>query len=43
MKSKLTIIFLVVVSLFAVSVPLFPHHGNAAYATGTKVSRIKSA
>jgi len=35
MKSKLTIIFLVVVSLFTVSFPLFAHHGNAAYATGT--------
>jgi hypothetical protein len=38
MKSKLTIIFLVVVGLFTVSFPLFAHHGNAAYATGTKIT-----
>jgi hypothetical protein len=43
MRSKVATIFLIAVSLFAVSVPLFPHYGNAAYATGTKVSRIKSA
>src|SRR6201981_2683709 len=37
MKNKVTIIFLMVVGLFTVSVPLFAHHGNAAYATGTKI------
>jgi len=37
MKNKGTIIFLVVVGLFTVSFPLFAHHGNAAYATGTKI------
>ena len=38
MKNKATIIFLMVVGLFTVSVPLFAHHGNAAYATGTKIT-----
>ena len=38
MKNKVTIIFLMVVGLFTVSVPLFAHHGNAAYATGTKIT-----
>jgi len=38
MKNKGTIIFLVVVGLFAVSFLLFAHHGNAAYATGTKIT-----
>ena len=38
MRRKVATILLMAVSLFAVSVPLFPHHGNAAYATGTKVT-----
>ena len=38
MKSRVTIIFLVVVGLFTVSFPLLAHHGNAAYATGTKIT-----
>jgi hypothetical protein len=38
MRNKLTTIFLVGVSLLTVSVPLFAHHGNAAYATGTKIT-----
>jgi hypothetical protein len=38
MKSKVTIILLVVVGLLTVSFPLFGHHGNAAYATGTKIT-----
>jgi Family of unknown function (DUF6152) len=38
MKNKVTIMFLMVVGLFTVSVPLFAHHGNAAYATGTKIT-----
>jgi hypothetical protein len=38
MKNKLTIIFLVVVGLMTVSFPLAAHHGNAAYATGTKIT-----
>ena len=38
MRSKVTTILLMAVGLFTVSVPLFPHHGNAAYATGTKVT-----
>ena len=38
MKSKVTTIFPVAVALWAISVPLFAHHGNAAYATATKVT-----
>jgi hypothetical protein len=38
MKNKVTIIFLVIVGLFTVSFSLFAHHGNAAYATGTKIT-----
>src|SRR5437879_13324789 len=38
MRNKLTTIFLVGVGFLTVSVPLFAHHGNAAYATGTKIT-----
>lgn len=38
MRNMVRTIFWVTVGLFIVSVPLFPHHGNAAYATGTKVT-----
>jgi len=31
MKNKLAVILLAVVGLLAISVPLFAHHGNAAY------------
>ena len=38
MRNKLTTIFLVGVGLLPVSVPLFAHHGNAAFDTGSKVT-----
>jgi hypothetical protein len=38
MNGKAAIIFLVVACTMTVSFPLFAHHGNAAYATGTKIS-----
>jgi hypothetical protein len=38
MRNKLAAIFLVSACLLSVSVPLFAHHGNAAYATGTKIT-----
>jgi Family of unknown function (DUF6152) len=31
MKSKLAILFAVMVSFLAVSIPMFAHHGNSAY------------
>ena len=38
MRNKLTMITLAVVGLLAVSVPLFAHHGNAAYETDKSVN-----
>ena len=38
MRSKLTTMFLVAAGVLVVSAPLFAHHGNAAYATGTKTT-----
>jgi hypothetical protein len=38
MRNKLAPISVVVVGLFAVSVPLFAHHGNAAYDTAKTVT-----
>jgi Family of unknown function (DUF6152) len=38
MRNKLAAIFLAVVGLLAVSVPLFAHHGSAAYDTDKKVT-----
>jgi hypothetical protein len=38
MRNKLAAIFLAVVGLVAVSVPLFAHHGSAAYDTDKKVT-----
>ena len=38
MRNTLTTIFLVAVCLLAVSVPLFAHHGNAAFDTGSNVT-----
>jgi Family of unknown function (DUF6152) len=38
MRNKLAAISLVVVGLLAVSVPLFAHHGSAAYDTDKKVT-----
>jgi hypothetical protein len=38
MRNKLAAIFLAVVCLLAVSVPLFAHHGYAAYDTDRKVT-----
>ena len=38
MRNKLGAIFLAVVGLVAVSVPLFAHHGSAAYDTDKKVT-----
>jgi Family of unknown function (DUF6152) len=38
MRNKLAAISLVVVGLLAVSVPLFAHHGSAAYETDKKVT-----
>ena len=38
MRTKLTVISLVVVGLLAVSVPLFAHHGAAVYDTSKKVT-----
>jgi predicted extracellular nuclease len=37
-RNTLPTIFLVAVGLLAVSVPLFAHHGNAAFDTGSKVT-----
>src|ERR1700680_290274 len=38
MRNKRAAIFLAVVGLVAVSVPLFAHHGSAAYDTDKKVT-----
>jgi hypothetical protein len=38
MRNKLAPIFVAVVGLLAVSVPLFAHHGNAAYDTAKTVT-----
>ena len=38
MRNKLAPIFVAVVVLLAVSVPLFAHHGNAAYDTAKTVT-----
>ena len=37
-RTKLTVISLVAVGLLAVSVPLFAHHGNAAYDATTSIT-----
>jgi predicted extracellular nuclease len=37
-KDKVTRILIVAVGILLVSVPLFAHHGNAAFDTGTKVT-----
>ena len=38
MRNKLTTLFLVAVGFLAVSVPVFAHHGNAAFDTGSNVT-----
>jgi len=37
-RNKLTTLFLVAVGFLAVSVPVFAHHGNAAFDTGSNVT-----